>query len=805
MRKKTNVISHLQQSKMLIFLLITCSLFYLLFAFSIAMPQMGWWQYYGWRIVEGDIPYVDFYLYLPPYHVLYCAFLYRIFHNNIACYVLYGLLIYKIPTWILMYKILLRRFNPLFSGISVFFGMAINSVYPMDLTYDYNPLVTLLYVTIIYSLIKAYDNNSKRKTQTLWMLLAGLISGILLMTKQNIGIAAPVIIILIEVICYFNNREFHLLQNIIISLCGFIVGIIPGIAYLLYNHAVNECLYCISSALEAKGVGNGFVITTIRNAWRPNYLAIAFLILSIYYIIRDIHHPNYLRSLFFMLGSIALGVDYSIYMTPIWNFLNSNTSPKLSEALIALIFIFIIAIILINKSHISLGYKDKILFGFIWLSLIGEMILSTKLKVSQRNFLYGTLGMFNLRRGVLYIIAYLEIFLWIRYTKIILIDKRMTQSFPYYIGLTGILLYLGISFTSAPLEELYAVTFVPFIVAELLNAKISYNKIKTWAGVLLCLACGLLCLIEKITIPYEWHSWRVPALYDRDNPLVASTIDGLNGIFLPKSDEEKYEAIIASIEEYTDKDDIVYQFPNVMLFNVLTERKTIYDAISYFDVCPDDEASGSVEQLMSDPPEIVIWSSLNENRWAAHESQYRNGNRSGQRDIQDWFDTYVKENYRCLGQYDNNEGEGDSISVWHRTAFSGGNGEQIIDFNRKHENICQALEFNSNTFNKYVFKMYGDNGAVDRQIVKITLRDNKGNIINETEKELQQVEDGYYYIETNDSVNVNTGEKYTCEIEFESLKYAIHMYRSDDDTASSTVYAYDNNDHYNYNICMYCE
>ena len=135
-----------QQKIMLFFLLLTCSLYYLLFAFCIAMPQMGWWQYYGWRIVKGDIPYVDFYLYLPPYHVLYCGFLYKIFRNNIAFYTLYGLLINKMPMWILMYSLLLRKIKPLYSAISVFAGMALNSVYSMDLTYDYNPLVSLLFV-----------------------------------------------------------------------------------------------------------------------------------------------------------------------------------------------------------------------------------------------------------------------------------------------------------------------------------------------------------------------------------------------------------------------------------------------------------------------------------------------------------------------------------------------------------------------------------------------------------------------------------------------------------------------------------
>ncbi len=795
-----------QQKIMLFFLLLTCSLYYLLFAFCIAMPQMGWWQYYGWRIVKGDIPYVDFYLYLPPYHVLYCGFLYKIFRNNIAFYTLYGLLINKMPMWILMYSLLLRKIKPLYSAISVFAGMALNSVYSMDLTYDYNPLVSLLFVFIVYLLIKSVDSISVRKSQAIWMLFAGLLCGMLLMTKQNIGLATPAMIVFFAVLCFWNNRQYHFVNNIIVALCGFIIGIMPGIIYLLYHHAFRECLRCINSAMEAKGVGNGFLITTFRNAWRPNYLAIAFLILAFYYIIHEIHHPNYTRAILFALGAIALGVDYSIYTTPLWNFLNSNSVPELSVILIGYLLLSVFFVVFIKKSHIALRYQDKILFVFFWITLTGGLFFGTRLTVAERNFLYHTLDMFELRRGVIYIIAYLEIFIWLRYTKIIFIDKRTPYNFPYYIGFTGVLIYLAISFTSAPLEELYAVVFVPFFVAELFNVKISYNRIKTWGGILLCLICGFLCFVEKITIPYEWHSWRVPPLYDKDNPMVASSISGLKGIFLPKSDEEKYEKIVSSIEEYSDTNDIVYQFPNVMLFNVLTERKTIYNAIPYFDVCPDDEARSSVEQLISEPPEMVVWSNLNENRWVAHENQYRNGNRSGQRDIQDWFDSYVKENYRCLGQYDNNEGEDDFISIWHRTAFSGGNGEEIRDFDPKHAFIFQLLHFSKNSFRKYVFKMFADeDGLIDQQLIKITLRDDKDKIINKVEKKLKKAEDGYYYVETDKPVRVNVGVGYTCEIEFRYLGYTIHMYRSSDGTATPLSYSYINDNHYNYSICMYCE
>lgn len=87
-------------------LLVIGTIYYLLFSRSIAMPQMGWWQYFGWRITEGDIPYKDFYLYLPPYHTFYVALLYKVFKNHIIAYTIWGLLVNKIVLWGVIYLIL---------------------------------------------------------------------------------------------------------------------------------------------------------------------------------------------------------------------------------------------------------------------------------------------------------------------------------------------------------------------------------------------------------------------------------------------------------------------------------------------------------------------------------------------------------------------------------------------------------------------------------------------------------------------------------------------------------------------------
>ena len=99
-----------------------------------------------------------------------------------------------------------------------------------------------------------------------------------------------------------------------------------------------------------------------------------------------------------------------------------------------------------------------------------------------------------------------------------------------------------------------------------------------------------------------------------------------------------------------------------MLFNVLTERKTVYAAVPYFDVCPDSIAAESASQLEQDLPELVLWAELPEWNWQMHESIFRGGLRSGQRDILDFYQNIVQEEYTLLGEV--SDTSGNLIRLW---------------------------------------------------------------------------------------------------------------------------------------------
>lgn len=71
-----------------------------------------------------------------------------------------------------------------------------------------------------------------------------------------------------------------------------------------------------------------------------------------------------------------------------------------------------------------------------------------------------------------------------------------------------------------------------------------------------------------------------------------------------------------------------------------------------------------VIKLHDNNPKVVIWHNMSEDEWNFLESVYRNGNRSGQRKILEFYQTDVMNNYDLAYEMSNNR-DG-SIQVWIR-------------------------------------------------------------------------------------------------------------------------------------------
>lgn len=625
-------------------------------------PQMGWWNYYGWRINEGNFLYKDIYCFIQPYYIWFMALLYRFFDINLFYYQILGVFFRLLET-LIVYLILRKNFSKIVSIFCSYIGLILTTTYLMDIPLDYNQIVRIL--TELSALIGILVINCKDiKAQKKLLLFLGIVCGILFMIKQT-GIIFFFGILLGVFIIYYKLENIRQACNkIIFLLIGFLISVLPGYIYLILTNSFDPYLTCIIDSSSVKGSIKDMFFTRIiqyQISWQE-------IVLSILLICYLINFKVKLREDYKAFYSIPYTVIYLCIITKIDNINMKCTGSYLElKTKIAITFIFI-TIVFIHFIEKKYNYKieeilNKRRFKLHPIFLISILIITLfcyNIAFEERKEYYSTMILSNYIRGVVNIIFWTVLGLFIIQTWQLFKKKKISLGLSYYIFLSIELCYLVLGIMSSVIEEIYMFAIAAVILATIV-VKINRSQLveKIILGILsLVLICT--AITQKQVQAYSWHGWSCIGL---NNPMIMYEqvhIDGLKGYILDKDTNKAYEKIISIINKNTNKEDVVYQFPHIPLFNVLTKRKIgTYAVVHYFDVCPDNIAVQDARYLWKQPPKIVIWCEFGEGLWDFHETYFRSGKPSGQKKIREFYNTYVKNYYKKEYEYK-------SISIWVR-------------------------------------------------------------------------------------------------------------------------------------------
>lgn len=232
------------------------------------------------RILDGEIPYKDFFLTTTPgtyylqslvfkffgIHVIFDRFLYMFF--VVVLLTILNLLLDKINLIFKTLILLLITFT--FTGIGTFAF--------------YNIEGLVLFLLAIYFYIKARDSKSK-------IFFVGIVLGLLFIFKQSYGIYALGVFVSL----FFINNLRNAVRKILYMLSGYMVIIIPFVGYLIWNKAFLQFIYfAFIFAQEVKGHRSPFILTSLL--FIPLFLIILYIIKRL---------P--LRKAFIFLGIFMLG------------------------------------------------------------------------------------------------------------------------------------------------------------------------------------------------------------------------------------------------------------------------------------------------------------------------------------------------------------------------------------------------------------------------------------------------------------------------------------------------------------------
>lgn len=242
--------------------------------FDIIAADEGYFNLASFRITKGEVPYRDFFLHTPPLSYYLQAYIFRLFGPSFfvgrLTMVIVGIFIVMLLVSASS-RLAAMPYSILPGLIFTFWGVS-HIPYP-----SFNWYGLLVALMIIPSAFKFIDSSNRR-----YLVLTGILTALLCLTKQNLGAAAILSLSSYIVIYRFfkGSRKFSLIKDVFLDYISIGLGaslvVIPVMLFFHMNGALKTLIYYLFSfsydALKMRMEALPF----------PHLKASTFLILGIY-------------------------------------------------------------------------------------------------------------------------------------------------------------------------------------------------------------------------------------------------------------------------------------------------------------------------------------------------------------------------------------------------------------------------------------------------------------------------------------------------------------------------------------------
>jgi hypothetical protein len=152
-----------------------------------------------------------------------------------------------------------------------------------------------------------------------------------------------------------------------------------------------------------------------------------------------------------------------------------------------------------------------------------------------------------------------------------------------------------------------------------------------WFPLLVMAAMVFIQVREKLDMPFGFdHLDESPVRFET----AASSQPQLRGLRLAPSMADFLDSSVRTIKAHTSTQDTIFTYPELGLLYTLTDRRPPTFASSHnIDVVSDAFARDEALRLKQNPPAVIVYYRVSEEDLKADELTWRNGRRSGQRDL----------------------------------------------------------------------------------------------------------------------------------------------------------------------------
>jgi len=564
----------------------------------------GWFSTYGWLIRNGQVPYRDFDLLLPPLYPLQIAFVQSLFGESFFALRCIGVFV-TCCIGIALYDCLLCLFNRWVSAFSAASAIIYYQSGNAFIGYDFTQFVTL-YSLIGGAFLVAWADGMlgrapERKLHRLAS-TAGLFFALAVLVKQSNGGLTALCAGLAMTVIALRIAPVH---RAFLHIGWFAAGGSLPVFAILFWLATQGALgaffeQVVFAASAAKGGPHVMFF-----GWIHGFFAGG-------------QYPLFAGLLLQRLVGIGAAVAVPILVIRIAIALIKKKSSSPMAVLTA---------VLSPRQIRGLGAERA------GPPLCGLAIVSLSYLILH---IYQTGCTFCIERrdnilviynSIIFLSAHIYVIGFFICLATLLLRPRPTSILLLVLCAIGIGLTVG-NGTSAGLSEISAFVGLAIAQAALLQLSLPY-VLPAIVPIALSLAFSGFLIEKKFENPYYW--WSVVSS-DVRRSACAKSQGLLHWICVEPSKYEKIKRLAEDIRTNTQSGDAIYVFPHLPIFYLLTNRPPFAGAVvSWFDFMSDAEADRLNAKLAIDPPQLMIIVRLPEEIYAAHERLFRSGQPSAQR------------------------------------------------------------------------------------------------------------------------------------------------------------------------------
>ncbi len=651
--------------------------FYLIYANKAYPYAEGWHIYYAELMKAGNVPYKDFFYYLPPLNLVIDSVLWALSFGSLLMFRIWRL-IERLAMMQVVYFTLCRYYNAKLVFLGCLFGGIIAGGNVYDLLGDYNQTAEfLLILTALLALRFAEEEDTLRKCKKL--AVAGVVIGLTFLCKQSTGGAAVLIYALFLCAWCFWNRDKRFFKYMLAAVIGILAPILLAALVLAVLGALPAAVEQIFFGAASKGGMSTMLIFNLLAFYRV-------LIKKYLWLLLGVALPSVLLYLWCRLESRILPKDMTPQRKKLFHYLVptvictvtavlalllnrqriSDFSDGLKGTLVVPVVLSVFLLLavayvavrcLVPSERVQKYLNYAVVVLPVLLIALGIVLLLIKQQhdasvfVGKMPQLFKTTVMHLLVLGLSLVLAYGFLACLIRRKQIV----------PLHVLVFGIGTFCSLYSAFMASGSLTATEDLGDIPMRIMFFTIPFlfcagiDSLKKWKGTayLAFSACLIFCcfviLSAKAQCPYSWWGYHEAPIYQKTESV---DIPGLEGYRFSAAEKNSYEQIYRLVKENTDADDIVMGFPYVKIFNILTDHigEVGFVPVYFFDVCPDQYAIADAQKMEQTPPDIIIWQDMGEECWDVHEELFRTDGKMGQRDIRKWFAEHKDTIYEPIGQ-----------------------------------------------------------------------------------------------------------------------------------------------------------